>query len=197
MLANTTCEKKIILQRVVSWIQRENSELFSLEKQRKKDVGSCSFGQDTVRAKTPCRNVQASSHHPQLFRDQRVQGGNGVDHKFRLQHNPRGRHISPAATKIKFDFTLTLPESIANTPADSINFERGPESIIRRFTIVDLQNRVIKDIDQYNLLYAMTELSTADPSIRERRGCFDMEGWPFQADLGGWIKHPSSGFRTV
>ena len=123
-------------------------------------------------------------------------GETGSTIRFRLQHNPTGRYIDPAATKIKFTFTLTLPESIANCPADSFYFERGPESIIRRFTVMDLQNRVIEDIDQYNLLYAMTELCTADPSVRERRGCFNMEGWPGRADLGGWIKHPQFGFQN-
>ena len=55
-------------------------------------------------------------------------GETGSTIRFRLQHNPTGRYIDPAATKIKLTFTLTLPEELANSPADSFYFERDPES---------------------------------------------------------------------
>ena len=81
---------------------------------------------------------------------------------FWIQHNPSSRYIDPTAPK--FDFPTFIK------PSEMFFLERGPESIIRRFTIKDIQGRVLEDIDQYNMLYAITEICTGDPVTRQKRG---------------------------
>ena len=69
---------------------------------------------------------------------------------FRIQHNPSGRFVNPTATRIKFTFEIVFPAGIR--AQDAFCFERGPESLIRRMQIKDIQGRVLEDIiDQYNL----------------------------------------------
>ena len=75
---------------------------------------------------------------------------------FRLQHNPSGRYVDPSATKIKLTFTLNWPANLNATHA--FFFERGPESIIRRFQVRDVQGSILEDIDNYNMLYAIRNL---------------------------------------
>jgi hypothetical protein len=115
---------------------------------------------------------------------------------FRIQHNPSGRYVDPAATRIKMTFTLDFTgcTTPALTPLDTILFERGPESIIRRFQIRDIQQRILEDIDNYNSLYAVTELCTANTEIRNNRGGFHHEGNPMDPALGGFIKHPAAAY---
>ena len=84
---------------------------------------------------------------------------------FRIQHNPSGRYIDPTATKFKMTLQFSFPDFL--TASDTFFLERGPESIIRRFTIKDIQGRVLEDIDQYNMLYAITEICTGDPGTRQ------------------------------
>ena len=60
----------------------------------------------------------------------------------------------------------------------------------------DIQGRLLEDIDQYNCLYAITEICTGDPVVRQGQATFSLEGnsaWP---DLGGWIKHPTEGLQN-
>ena len=135
-------------------------------------------------------------------------GDTGSTIVFRIMHNPGGRYIDPTATEIKMTFSLNLPSTIS--VSDSFLFERGPESIIRRFQIKDIQGRVLEDIDQYNMVYAVTELCTNDPTVRQSRGAFHMESsmgdtdadaterWSFLSgpDAGGWIKHPKYGYQN-
>ena len=113
---------------------------------------------------------------------------------FRIHHNPSGRFVDPTTCKFKMQFLLTVPASIF--PCDTFFFERGPESIIRRLQVKDIQGRLLEDIDQYNCLYAITEICTGDPVVRQGRATFGLEGnsaWP---DLGGWIKHPTEGLQN-
>ena len=91
---------------------------------------------------------------------------------FRIQHNPSGRYIDRQVTHFKCTLKFTFPETL--TPSDAFFLERGPESIFRRFTIKDIQERVLEDIDNYNTLYAITEICTTEPSTRSRRGLFCM-----------------------
>lgn len=111
---------------------------------------------------------------------------------FRIQHNPSGRYVDPAATRIKMTFTLDMTGCVNPplAPWDTIMFERGPESIIRRFQIRDIQQRILEDIDNYNSLYAVTELCTGNAEIRNKRGRFHHEGNPYEPSMGGFIKHP-------
>lgn len=111
---------------------------------------------------------------------------------FRIQHNPSGRYVDPAATRIKMTFTLDYTGCLDPplTPNDCVMFERGPESIIRRFQIRDIQQRILEDIDNYNSLYAVTELCTGNPTTRKYRGAFHQEGNPVMANMGAFIKHP-------
>ena len=104
---------------------------------------------------------------------------------FRIQHNPSGRYIDPQATRIKCTLKFNFP---ALMPSDSFFLERGPESIIRRFTIKDIQGRVLEDIDNYNTLYGITEICTAEPNTRSRRGLFTMEGNSLNVEFGGWVQ---------
>ena len=103
---------------------------------------------------------------------------------YHAPHTPPFRHV------------LALNRSVR--ASDCFHFERGPESIIRRLQIKDIQGRVLEDIDQYNMVYAITELCTADPETRGKRSAFYLEGGsgPYE-DLGGWIKHPTLGFQQT
>ena len=56
---------------------------------------------------------------------------------FRIQHNPSGRYVDPTATRFKFTFSLSLPAGCKMQ--DAFCFERGPESLIRRMQIKDIQ----------------------------------------------------------
>lgn len=114
---------------------------------------------------------------------------------FRIQHNPSGRYVDPQATKFKVTFSLTLPVGIKRS--DAFFFERGPESMIKRFQIKDVQGRILEDIDNYNLVYAVTEICTNEISTRQARDQFSMEGNDTWSDLGGWIRHPNQGFQNV
>ena len=110
---------------------------------------------------------------------------------FRIPHNPSGRYVDPAATRIKFTFEFDASEMTEDLGiADSFYFERGPESLIRRFTIRDIQQRVLEDIDHYNALYAVTELCTGNEHVRKYRGHFHMEGNESAESIGAFIRHP-------
>ena len=113
---------------------------------------------------------------------------------FRIQHNPSGWYVDSSATKIKFTFSLSLPNTIRDQ--DAFFFERGPESLIRRFQIKDIQGRVLEDLDNYNLTYAVTEICTNSPDNRSGRDMFSMEGNSTWQNFGGWIKHPTEGFQN-
>jgi hypothetical protein len=120
---------------------------------------------------------------------------------FRVNHNPGGRYIDPAGTRFRLNFTLNLP--VAISPADCFLFDRGPESIIRRLQVKDVQGRVLEDIDQYNMVYAITEICTNDSMVRDRRGMFHMESAASNngtglanTDTGGWIRHWKHGFHN-
>jgi hypothetical protein len=103
--------------------------------------------------------------------------------------------VDPTATRIKMTFTMTWPTELSKS-VHTFFFERGPESIIRRFQIRDIQGRVLEDIDNYNLVYAITEICTNEEITRRRRGMFHMEGNSIFPDLGGWIKHPDAGLQN-
>jgi len=87
-----------------------------------------------------------------------------------------------------------LPNTIRDQ--DTFFFERGPESLIRRFQIKDIQGRVLEDLDNYNLIYAVTEICTNSPDNRAGRDRFSMEGNDTYNNFGGWIKHPTEGFQN-
>ena len=113
---------------------------------------------------------------------------------FRIQHNPSGRYIDPTATKFKMTVEFVFPTSVC--PSDTFFLERGPESLIRRFTIKDIQGRVLEDIDQYNMLYGITEICTGDSNTRQRRGQFTLEGNSLLVECGGWVLHPTQGLQS-
>ena len=99
---------------------------------------------------------------------------------FRIQHNPSGRFTDSPTCKFIMQFLLTVPGTIM--PCNTFFFERGPESIIRLLQVNDSQARLLEDIDQYNCLYAIAEICTADPTVRQNRATLGCK-W---LDLGGW-----------
>ena len=111
---------------------------------------------------------------------------------FHIQHNPSGRYVDPTATRFKFTCSLSLPAGCKMQNA--FCFERGPESLIRRMQIKDIQRRVLEGIDKYYMVYAVTEICTTNPDTRQGRDLFNMEGNSTWNDLGGWIIHPFTGF---
>ena len=113
---------------------------------------------------------------------------------FRIQHNPSGRYIYPTATKFKMMCQFKFPTFI--TPLDTFFLERGPESNIQRFTTKDIQARVLEDIDQYNMLYAITENCTGYPVTRQKRGQITLEDNSLLVECGGWILHPTQGLQN-
>ena len=69
--------------------------------------------------------------------------------------------------------------------------------MIKHFQIKDIQGRILEDIDNYNLVYAVTEICMNKTSTRRARDQFCMQGNDTLADFGGWIRHPTEGFQNV
>ena len=55
---------------------------------------------------------------------------------------------------------------------------------------------VLEDIDNYNTLYATTEICTAEPTTCSRHGLFTTEGNSYNVKFGGWARHPTEGFQN-
>ena len=79
----------------------------------------------------------------------------------------------------RFEFSSII------TASDTFFLERGPESLIRRFTINDIQGHVLEDINQYNMLCAITEICTGDPVTHQKRGQIMREGNSLLIECGG------------
>jgi len=62
-----------------------------------------------------------------------------------------------------------------NQHVDAIRFERGCESMIRRIEIKDQSGQLIESLENYNLIYALTEVCQDDPDTRQHKGSFFME----------------------
>lgn len=145
--------------------------------------------------------VQSSIHMKTINCD----GGNvykgGLNSKiiFTVPHIPGGEYWNPAESRFRCVFRLHLPAQVANnalvknegeipsvnflqtTPlseggyVDAIRLERGIESMIRRIEFKDQSGQLIESLENYNLLYAITEICHDDPDSRQNRGSFNLE----------------------
>jgi hypothetical protein len=101
---------------------------------------------------------------------------------FILPHSSFAEFVDPTMSRFRFQLQLTVPEKLSNITGnrDDLNremvcFDRGFESIIRRIQIEDMNGNILESIDDYNCLYALTELCTGEPDVRRQRGRFTME----------------------
>ena len=113
------------------------------------------YGLRPIAVESKCHIIQCPALGTNLY-----EGTTASSIVFRIQHNPSGRFVDPTTCKFKMQFILTVPAAIQ--PCDCFFFERGPESIIRRLQVKDIQGRLLEDIDQYNCLYVITEICKAD-----------------------------------
>jgi hypothetical protein len=78
-----------------------------------------------------------------------------------------------------------------NQHVDGIRFERGPESMIRRIEIKDQSGQLIESLENYNLVYALSEICQDDPDTRQNRGSFFMENcYQDENALGAFLYPP-------
>ena len=56
---------------------------------------------------------------------------------------------------------------------------------------------MLEDIDNYNTLYAITEIYTSDPEAHKQRGLFSMGGNTYNVEFGGWVRHSTQGFQNA
>lgn len=88
-----------------------------------------------------------------------------------------GYYLDTATSRFVFNICLTDTSGTATGTAANgpIGFDRGPQSIINRWQLYDASGHLLEDIQNYHLLYAMTELCTNDPQVRRNRGAFFRE----------------------
>ena len=103
---------------------------------------------------------------------------------FILPHSSFAEFVDPTMSRFRFRLQLTVPSYITNNygKRDNVNREfvcldRGIESIIRRLQIEDMNGNLLESIDDYNCLYALTELCTGEPDVRRQRGRFTLESF--------------------
>ncbi len=58
---------------------------------------------------------------------------------------------------------------------DCIRFERGCESVIRRLEVKDQSGQLVESLNDYDLIYAITEICQDDQNSRQTRGSFQGE----------------------
>ena len=59
--------------------------------------------------------------------------------------------------------------TMINLIGGQIYLDRGPQSIMQRFQIYDSSEHLLEDINNYNVLYAMTTLATSDAHVSLQR----------------------------
>ena len=87
-----------------------------------------------------------------------------------------GYYLGTANSRMTFNLGLTdMNGNASNFTAGTIFLDRGPQSIINRWQLYDASGHLLEDIQNYHLLYALTELCTNSPLVRSQRGAFYKE----------------------
>jgi hypothetical protein len=114
--------------------------------------------------------------------------------RFVIPHSAYDEFCDPSMSRIRLQMQLIIPNNTLmttdgtrpqnynakslyndNRDLETIFLDRGIESIIRRLEIFDTNGNRLESIDNYNCLYAVTELCTALPEVRQGRGRFTFE----------------------
>lgn len=81
---------------------------------------------------------------------------------------------------------------------DCIRFERGCESIIRRLEVKDQSGQLVESLNDYNLIYAITEICQDDQNSRQTRGSFQGEKcYSENHAMGAFLYPPSNRSELV
>jgi len=75
---------------------------------------------------------------------------------------------------------------------DCIRFERGCESIIRRLEVKDQSGQLVESLNDYDLIYAITEICQDDQTSRQTRGSFQGEKCYSENHAMGAFLYPPS-----
>lgn len=94
---------------------------------------------------------------------------NGSNSRNDIVNDPR---IPPADV---LSLNRISEEQQAGQFIDCIRFERGCESIIRRLEVKDQSGQLVESLNDYNLIYAITEICQDDQNSRQTRGSFQGE----------------------
>lgn len=94
---------------------------------------------------------------------------NGSNHANDIVNDPR---IPPPDV---LSLNRISEDQTAGQFIDCIRFERGCESIIRRLEVKDQSGQLVESLNDYNLIYAITEICQDDQNSRQTRGSFQGE----------------------
>ena len=101
----------------------------------------------------------------------------GNDIVFELPSMGKGYYCDLASSYIRFSIKVTTNTSISDSNHGHIRFARGPESLFRRLQIQDASGGLLETIENYNDVYALTELCCNSSTKRKGLGRFHGEGW--------------------
>ena len=128
--------------------------------------------QSAVRSDNLLHNFKASNG-----RSFDVKLGNEI--VFEIPAMGKGYYCDLATSYIRFGLRVTTSSDLtnANNATGSVRFARGPESLFRRLQIQDASGGLLETIENYNDLYAVTELCCNSSTKRKGLGRFHGEGW--------------------
>ena len=110
----------------------------------------------------------------------------GNDIVFEIPSMGKGYYCDLATSYIRFGIRVTTSSALTNTNNDPgcVRFARGPESLFRRLQIQDASGGLLETIENYNDLYALTELCCNSATKRKGLGRFHGEGWAAHRETG-------------
>jgi hypothetical protein len=97
--------------------------------------------------------------------------------------------------KCTYDTALAYTTGSAGTNDGYLRFERGPESMFRRIQIFDASGNLLENFENYNDMYALTELLTNNHA--NRRGVSTFHGEGFFNPIDSEYTEGRSGTATV
>ena len=87
-----------------------------------------------------------------------------------------GYYLDTASSRFSFNIGFTDTNGNAtNLTGGTAYLDRGLHSLFNRWQLYDASGHLLEDIQNYHLLYAITELCTANPIQRQSRGSFYKE----------------------
>lgn len=123
-----------------------------------------------VRSDNLLHNFKASNG-----REFEVKMGNDI--VFEIPSMGKGYYCDLASSYIRFSIKIESSVDITGSGTGHIRFARGPESMFRRLQIQDASGGLLETIENYNDVYALTELCCNSSQKRKGLGRFHGEGW--------------------
>ena len=126
--------------------------------------------ESAVRSDNLLHNFKASNG-----REFEVKLGNEI--VFELPSMGKGYYCDLASSYLRFSVKIECSKTIADSDNGHIRFARGPKSMFRRLQIQDASGGLLETIENYNDVYALTELCCNSATKRKGLGRFHGEGW--------------------